>query len=99
MWKKGESGNPLGQAKWRDKPISIIARHHAPAMMNVLVKIAKDENAPKAARVAAGQAVIDRAWGKAPTFSTSDPTTFKRAVDMTDDELAAIASRALTIVK
>ena len=38
--------------------------------------------------------------GKPPTFSTTDPTTFKRAVDMTDDELAAIASRAnLTVIK
>ena len=29
-----------------------------------------------------------------PTFSTSDTTQFKRAIDMTDDELAAIASGA-----
>ena len=37
---------------------------------------------------------------KAPTFSTSDTQAFKRAIDMTDDELAAIASRAhLTVVK
>ena len=37
---------------------------------------------------------------KAPTFSTSDTTPFKRAIDMTDDELAAIASGAtLHVVK
>ena len=42
----------------------------------------------------------DRAYGKAPTFSTQDTTQFKRAIDMTDDELAAIASRAtLHVVK
>jgi hypothetical protein len=35
-----------------------------------------------------------------PTFSTQDTTQLKRAIDMTDDELAAIASRAnLTVVK
>ena len=52
------------------------------------------------ARVSAAIALLDRAYGKAPTFSTSDTQAFKRAIDMTDDELAAIAGRAkLTIVK
>jgi hypothetical protein len=37
---------------------------------------------------------------KAPTLNTSEPTVMKRAIDMTDDELAAIAGRAqLTLVK
>ena len=41
-----------------------------------------------------------RAYGKAPTFSSTDTTQFKRAIDMTDDELAAIASGAtLHVVK
>ena len=58
------------------------------------------ERAPHAARVSASQAILERAYGKAPTLNTSDPTVMKRAIDMTDDELAAIASRAhLTIVK
>ena len=44
--------------------------------------------------------LLDRAYGKAPTFSTSDTQTFKRAIDMTDDELAAIVGGAkLTLVK
>ena len=34
------------------------------------------------------------------TFSTTDTTQFKRAIDMTDDELAAIVAKArLTVVK
>ena len=38
--------------------------------------------------------------GKAPTFGSTDTTQFKRAIDMTDDELAAIASGAtLHVVK
>jgi hypothetical protein len=42
----------------------------------------------------------NRAYGKAPTFNTNDSGTFKRAVDMTDDELAAIVAKAkLTVVK
>jgi hypothetical protein len=52
-----------------------------------------------AARVSASQAILDRAYGKAPTFSTTEAGTFKRAID-TDDELAAIVAKArLTIVK
>ena len=44
--------------------------------------------------------ILDRAYGKAPTFSSTDTTQFKRAIDMTDDELAAIASGAtLHVVK
>jgi hypothetical protein len=47
----------------------------------------------------ASQAILDRAYGKAPTFSTTDAGTFKRAIDMTDDELAAIVAKAkLTVV-
>ena len=61
---------------------------------DTLVTISKDERAPHAARVSASQAILDRAYGKAPTLNTSDPTVMKRAIDMTDDELAAIASRA-----
>jgi hypothetical protein len=34
------------------------------------------------------------------TLNTSDPTVMKRAIDMTDDELAAIVAKArLTVVK
>ncbi len=70
------------------------------AALNVLIKIMLNEKAPPNARVAAANTLLDRAYGKAPTFSTSDTQAFKRAIDMTDDELAAIASRAtLTVIK
>jgi hypothetical protein len=49
---------------------------------------------PHAARVSASQAILDRAYGKPPTFSTQDTTQLKRAIDMTDDELAAIVAKA-----
>ena len=59
-----------------------------------------NEKAPPNARVAAANTMLDRAYGKYPTFSTSDTQVFKRAIDITDDELAAIASRAtLHVVK
>ena len=68
--------------------------------LDVLVQIMLNEKAPPNARVAAANTLLDRAYGKAPTFSTSDTQAFKRAIDMTDDELAAIASGAtLHVVK
>ena len=42
----------------------------------------------------------DRGYGRPATFSTTDTTQFKRAIDMTDDELAAIVAKArLSVVK
>jgi hypothetical protein len=59
-----------------------------------------DEKAPQSARVSASQAILDRGYGRPATFSTTDTTQFKRAIDMTDDELAAIVAKArLTVVK
>ena len=72
----------------------MLARMHAPHALKTLVTISKDERAPHAARVSASQAIMDRAYGKAPTLNTSDPTVMKRAIQITDDERAAIAARA-----
>ena len=95
--KGGASPNPSGRT---DKPIAMLARMHAPHALKTLVTISKDEHAPHAARVSASQAILDRAYGKPPTFSTQDTTQLKRAIDMTDDELAAIVARAkLHVVK
>ena len=78
----------------------MLARMHAPHALKTPVTISKDERAPHAARVSASQAILDRAYGKAPTFSTQDTTQFKRAIDMTDDEPVAIIQQAkLTVVK
>ena len=80
--------------------IQELARKHTTEALDALVEIMLNEKAAPNARVAAANTLLDRAYGKPPTFSTTDPTTFKRAVDMTDDELAAIASRAnLTLIK
>ena len=75
-----------------------LARKHAPEAIQTLADIA--EKGTPSARVSAAIALLDRAYGKAPTFSTSDTTQFKRAIDMTDDELAAIVAKAkLTVIK
>ena len=76
-----------------------LARESAIEALQVLIQIMQNEKAPPNARVAAANTLLDRAYGKAPTFNTSDTHAFKRAIDMTDDELAAIIGRAkLTVV-
>ena len=95
----GKSGNPGG----RPRPVQSIqelARKHTIEALDVLVQIMLNEKGPPNARVAAANTLLDRAYGKAPTFSTSDTQVYKRAIDMTDDELAAIVAGAkLTLVK
>ena len=93
----GRSGNPGGRPR-ATHSIQELARKHAPEAIQTLADIAK--KGTPGARVSAAIALLDRAYGKAPTFSTSDTQVFKRAIDMTDDELAAIASGAtLHVVK
>ena len=93
----GRSGNPGGSPRAAHS-IQELARKHTIEALDVLVQIMLNEKAPPNARVAAANTLLDRAYGKAPTFSTSDTQAFKRAIDMTDDELAAIVAGATPIV-
>jgi len=69
--------------------IRSLARAHTAKALNVLVGIMNQSKAPHAARVAAANAVLDRAWGKPnqtieATVSNVDPAR------VTDAELAAV---------
>ena len=98
-FQRGTSGNPGGRPRAAHS-IQELARKHTIEALDVLVQIMLNEKAPPNARVVAANTLLDRAYGKAPTFSTTDPTTFKKAVDMSDDELVAIIAGAkLTLVK
>jgi hypothetical protein len=89
-WVKGVSANPSGKPKDYEG-ISELARSFGSEMIRILRGIAKNRKAPMASRVSAAALVLDRGFGKSPSFSTSDPADFKRATEMSDAELIAIA--------
>jgi hypothetical protein len=60
---KGQSGNPGGKPK-EIKNVIEMARTHTPAAINTLAEIVSDGEAPSAARVAAANVLLERAWGK-----------------------------------
>jgi hypothetical protein len=86
-FRKGQSGNPGGRPKAQHSIIEL-ARAHSVAAIETLVKV-MEEGTP-AARVAAANAILDRGYGKPAQFHTEDAKTFKKAIDLSDDELAAI---------
>ena len=61
-------------------------------MIDILYSIAKDKKAPVAARVSAAGMLLDRAYGKPAQFNTNSAENFKKAIDLSDDELAAIVT-------
>lgn len=70
---KGQSGNPNGRPKKATvADLRDLARSKCPEMLDVLVKIALDEEKAAAARVTAASAVIDRGYGRPPQ-SLADP--------------------------
>src|SRR5262245_38393890 len=90
---KGASGNPSGRPP-QDKTVTELARAHGPRAIEVLVDVMNDENASASARAMAAERILDRAYGRPPSFSTSDVGDFRKATDLSDDELAAIALSA-----
>ena len=91
-FKKGQSGNPGGRPAVIAE-IQQLARKHTSEAIDTLTAIMKDISASPAARVSAASVLLDRAGGKAPQFIDA---RFNRAVsDLSDDELAAIASGGL----
>ncbi len=92
MAEKRGRGRPPGAVSKAKRELAEMSRDHAETALNALVAIVEDSKSPAAARVSAASAILDRGYGKPPQFTTGDVGAFKRASEMTDDELAAIAA-------
>jgi Family of unknown function (DUF5681) len=86
----GKSGNPGGRPK-ELKGIQDLARTHCPEAIKTLVAVCKGGKS-ESARVTAAVALMDRGYGRPPQFNTADVSQFRRAIEMSDDELASIAT-------
>jgi hypothetical protein len=66
-WTKGiPSPNPLGRPKMPKtaKEVKELAKEHTPLALKTLAAVCGNPKAPPAARVAASEALLSRAWGK-----------------------------------
>jgi hypothetical protein len=89
--KKGQSGNPGGKPK-ELKDIQLEARKMSLEVLKTLETVCKSAKSPAAARVAAANAILDRAFGKPPQFFTGDADQFRDLVEMSDEELLEIVA-------
>lgn len=91
-FKPGQSGNPGGRPKLLAE-VQAYAREYSNEAIDGLVEIARSKKSPHAARVAAYNSILDRAWGR-PAQSVDVTTNRKSTDEMSDAELMAIAAGA-----
>ena len=68
-WAAGVSGNPGGYSKEKRQAVARvadIAREHTPQAIATLASIMNDHEAARNTRIAAANALLDRAWGRPP---------------------------------
>ncbi len=89
----GQSGNPGGRPR-EVGHVRELARQRTEKAVETLATIMEDTKAPASARVTAAQALLDRAWGRAPeTLNVRSPS--EDIKDLTDEELDARFAEAV----
>lgn len=85
-FKKGQSGNPLGRPRVTREVVDL-CRHYSPAVVERFYELVMDKKSPPATVVAAGNAILDRAWGR--PAQSMDVHMTRTVQEMTTDELIA----------
>ena len=106
-WKKGQSGNPTGVGVGKEKLFRqalVMELKEAGEDLPELRQIAREliETAKSPAHddwTFAVREIIDRIDGKAPVTVTNDAEEFRKAVDMTDEELDAAIARGEALLR
>jgi hypothetical protein len=90
-FRKGQSGNPGGKPK-ELRAIQLLARESGEDAIKALNRVMMCDRSPPAARVAAASAILDRGYGKPPAFVTNAADQYRDVVELSDEELMAIAN-------
>ena len=88
-FRKGQSGNLNGRPKIIAH-VRDLARQHTEETIGTLVNIMRAYATDPAPAVSAAKELLDRGYGKAPMMVTDSESEFRKAIDLTDDELDAI---------
>lgn len=95
-FKPGQSGNPKGGPRkariFTAALITSLKKTDANDVEAIQVIADKLVSLAQGGDVQAIKEIADRCEGKPPQFSTGDADEFRRAMDLSDDELAAIAA-------
>lgn len=89
-FRHGQSGNPGGRPKVIAE-IQELAREHSPTAIETLVSIMRSPKASPAARVAAANSLLDRAYGRPAQKTETAPRSVR---ELSNDELLAIIAEA-----
>src|SRR5262245_12346145 len=106
-WKKGQSGNPTGVGVGKEKLFRqalVMELKAAGEDLPELREIAREliEAAKSPAHddwTFAVREIIDRVDGKAPVMVTGDAEEFRKAIDMSDEELDAAIERTHALIR
>jgi hypothetical protein len=106
-WKKGQSGNPTGVGVGKEKLFRQALMMELKSVgedlpeLRVIARnvIDEEKNRNNGDWFAATKELWDRLDGKAPVMVTNDAAEFRKAIDMSDEELDAAIERTQSLIR